>query len=748
MVGKEGKITDATEQLFACAELPPLIQVLTRIRPDDLEGKPKFVECLERLQSLIPAEAVVIGQNIQFDLGMLKGEGMDLTAHPTLDTAMLASLVFPELESFSLPYLSKVLHLNHAPAHRAMGDVRATLELFTRCYERLQGMTGPDRDVLLATLQKGPRGFQLLGEALAREASTSAAFSIRDVGGSQSDGNSDRGSAAIVPSQNRKVTLIDEPLDERLLARLLRQALEQTEQKTFIAVKNLRIALEHLPKDLRQAIAANHIGVLYPPQALLDHTAQARLLEQSEYSNDEVTLALKLQWTKATTRYDIALHGNEDSVWNGTLRSVQTAPEYLAQFTSSARVFIVEHRELLQILAEPSHPGLGVLAGDTSIIIDDASMLEDTATRAFGWFCATDDLRAASSTNPVLGKFVDTLQLWVEQTRGGQDIRYITLPDVERLEAKGLREQISNLRQTELTNQTQRSLEHLEWILTPANLKDRICYIEITRNGNQLLHSVPLRMGELLWNHLFTAYHTSLLIPAGSQDMLPEILPGAVAAELSQLSGDTSDLLRQLPLNFPTDVALDTLIQEPPAGKTVVLLPGRQTIENMYIKYAEQLESRGITMICQGLNGGLGRMQGEFHSAEGTVIWLLTPWMFEGVDLPSNTVDHLYINTLPFDYPSHPVLSERSKCYGDAFSDYSLPRLLHRLFRLLRTFARIRTANGNVKIVDDRLFSKKYGERVRKYLSQFGTSEEVVAPPPRAKKPAPKADMGTQPPLF
>jgi len=59
-------------------------------------------------------------------------------------------------------------------------------------------------------------------------------------------------------------------------------------------------------------------------------------------------------------------------------------------------------------------------------------------------------------------------------------------------------------------------------------------------------------------------------------------------------------------------------------------------------------------------------------------------------DQPEGTVDRLIIDTLPFDHPNHPIASRRKEHYNNGFEDYLLPRVQHRLFRLLRKFCRHR----------------------------------------------------------
>ena len=127
-------------------------------------------------------------------------------------------------------------------------------------------------------------------------------------------------------------------------------------------------------------------------------------------------------------------------------------------------------------------------------------------------------------------------------------------------------------------------------------------------------------------------------------------------------------------------------------------------------------------------------MQAEFTVAKTPCIWLLTPWTYEGVTLPPEMVDQLIIQRLPFDYPSHPTFAKRSEHYKNSFEEYSIPRLEHRIFRLLRTFCRHRTLDGSVIVLDDRLDKKAYGKRIKSYIEDLARSEKVVKPDRRKSK--------------
>jgi Rad3-related DNA helicase len=131
------------------------------------------------------------------------------------------------------------------------------------------------------------------------------------------------------------------------------------------------------------------------------------------------------------------------------------------------------------------------------------------------------------------------------------------------------------------------------------------------------------------------------------------------------------------------------------------------------------MEERGMTLLCQGLDGGVNRTKAGFLAADGPVIWVITPWAYEGVHLPAGTVTTLCLTGMPFDHPSHAVLSQRAAHYQDPFTDYSLPRMEHRLFRLLRNFSSQCSKDATVLILDKRIATKKYGRKVAEYIKSF-----------------------------
>jgi hypothetical protein len=274
------------------------------------------------------------------------------------------------------------------------------------------------------------------------------------------------------------------------------------------------------------------------------------------------------------------------------------------------------------------------------------------------------------------------------------------------------------------------SLKDLQFILQPEHLAGQICWIEQRQDGNQFVQSVPEHLAPLLEKNLYSCHATTLLIPPQSAKTLSEILPAHRDTELaSPAAGE-----EQLQLSFSLEETVASVLENPPSGKTVLLMGSRGRIEDVFIRFMAGMEARGDTLICQNLSGGMGRMQAEFAAAKGTAIWALTPWSFEIAELPLESIDHLIIETLPFDHPSHTVLSKRAEHYRNPFTDYTLPRLQHRLYRLLRTFRCYSSTDADVLFLDNRLEKKEYGRSVWHYIRQLAEKKEDAPPAPAQKK--------------
>lgn len=701
-------ITNEYECLVSIpTEIPAYVETITRIYNKDLEGKPAFEELLPTIEKHIGANTIIVGQNIQFDIRMLKGEGIDLSDRLTLDTSMLASLVFPEFASYSLPYISQILQLNHAPVHRALGDVRATTELLSKCWERLHELTPAMYQQLQSVMNRAPAAYKQLFTLVPEPSNTTAIPHWMNT--NEQEQPAQQEPLRLPELAQNHVQLAEQSINPNALEQIIKGLPTHENETQLVAVQNLR----QLP-----VMHTSNIKIIYPPSDMVDTEQSNTLLEQSEFTDDEATLAVKLLWYTPTTKNDIPLHGGEKDLWKSRLACHEQSPVYVDQFKNLPAVAILTHWQLLRLLNTAEQDiGLADMEGNFTITIENASLLEDTATKAFGHICDCHLVRVASQGNSELEAFADVLQLWLERVRNEQDILFFTQAILNATDAEQIRTQLKQLLENQSygDNTTLKyALENLQAILNPAEVAHNIVWLELGRDDRQIVHSVPKLIATNLQAKLYDRYPVRLLTPPVGAHSLNAIVP-----ESTETTHVANTLPAAISIQHSNELTSEHILQDPPAGKTIIAAGGRKRIEDIYVAYTEKLEQKGVTLLCQGFSGGMSRMQAEFDAHEGDIIMILSGFQVEAMHLRRPQVGQFFIESLPFDHPNHPVVSKRGELFRNAFMEYSLPRLEQRLYRICNTFAAVALPAATITLLDKRLSSKPYGKNVLSFVRKI-----------------------------
>ncbi len=113
--------------------IPYEITMLTGITDRDVLGKPHFTQIRPQLQRFVGASPVV-GHNVSFDLGFLRAQQL-FYENIGLDSWELATILLPNMPSYSLGSLADQLGIPMESRHRAEHDAQATGLLFAHLCE-------------------------------------------------------------------------------------------------------------------------------------------------------------------------------------------------------------------------------------------------------------------------------------------------------------------------------------------------------------------------------------------------------------------------------------------------------------------------------------------------------------------------------------------------------------------------------------------------------------------------------------
>lgn len=136
----DGKVTETFSTFINPDELlPEKIIKLTHIEDSDLVGQPHIDEVLIDFYKFTDG-AILVGQNVQFDLGFVRAYGAHLNIYfdnSIMDTMSLAKTYFPGLHNYKLGTLVKYFNVVNNGAHRAIHDAMATMQVFMKIAEKL-----------------------------------------------------------------------------------------------------------------------------------------------------------------------------------------------------------------------------------------------------------------------------------------------------------------------------------------------------------------------------------------------------------------------------------------------------------------------------------------------------------------------------------------------------------------------------------------------------------------------------------
>ena len=263
-----------------------------------------------------------------------------------------------------------------------------------------------------------------------------------------------------------------------------------------------------------------------------------------------------------------------------------------------------------------------------------------------------------------------------------------------------------------------------EFVAEPSD--DGIYWVTRSRQSADLtMHYAPLHVGPRLDEMLFSRKESVImtsatLSTAGTFDHIVERTGFAESERL--LLGSPFDYPRAALLCVPNDMpepnswayqsALEQAVTDSvlaAGGRTMALFTSHASLQTTAAQIRDDLESRGINVLAQGVDGTPGQLVRRFRNEPNSLL-LGTASFWEGVDLPGDSLQVLLLARLPFNVPTEPVFEARSEQYEQSFSEYALPEAALRLRQGFGRLIRTRTDRGVVVMLDRRVVSRRYGQ--------------------------------------
>lgn len=428
-----------------------------------------------------------------------------------------------------------------------------------------------------------------------------------------------------------------------------------------------------------------------------------------------------------------------------------------------AHVIITNHALLFSDLAS----GNRVLPEYRYLVVDEAHHLEEAATKALGGSVSVKELSSLLAT-PILHRLQGVAGLAsqaLEELKGisligfsvGEPGQQTFLagghPMAER--ARGLIYKLDEVSDALMAlakdaPDEEQQLELMSVSLTVSekarvleqaiaqDQEDLVGWVEVTSGGGDVVFGFsPLWVGELLYERLFSRLSGSVLTSAtlavggGFDGFLRSA--GLTFLPPEKLCVETVvspfDYQSQCLLCLVTDIVpparegIDVFTKDASAmvkelcelcnGRTVVLFTSHAMMKQFERELRKKLASKGINLLCQGVDGSRAMLMELFPRMQPCVIFG-TSSFWEGVDLPERCLKCVVIVKLPFDVPDTPLLKARARWIsaagGNPFSEMWLPSAVIKFKQGFGRLIRRRGDRGVVVVLDSRLVTSSYGQ--------------------------------------
>lgn len=291
------------------------------------------------------------------------------------------------------------------------------------------------------------------------------------------------------------------------------------------------------------------------------------------------------------------------------------------------------------------------------------------------------------------------------------------------------------------------------WSFAEANVYVRIIELHLvdgvdSARPEAVLRGAPINVGPELWHRVWSRLQAAVCTSAtltvfgqgfdfflGRVGLEPFRVEAAgrrlITQELPHSFDYHGNALLLLPNDLPAPRDTDLRLNFPLAvaallkrfvpffhGRTLALFAANSRRDLVYDTIASPLTEDGYQVLCQG-HGSMRQLIDTFRE-DHTSSLLGSRTLWEGVDVPGESLSYLFLEKLPYPSLGDPVEAARMSAIeaagGDAFHGYMLPNMTIRLKQGFGRLIRSETDRGVAILLDKRLRNAMYRMEVLRSL--------------------------------
>ncbi len=271
--------------------------------------------------------------------------------------------------------------------------------------------------------------------------------------------------------------------------------------------------------------------------------------------------------------------------------------------------------------------------------------------------------------------------------------------------------------------------------------KGNLAWVEWQQGELENIFSSVINIGEILNKQLYTKLDSLIMLSATMTiDDKFDFFINKTGLNLVQDRGILETFIGKSPFSYEKQARMLNLIDLPPPnsyiyteevtstlkeiititrGKTLILFTARKQMLACAKLLRPFCAAHQLELLVQNEDGETGHIINSFMAKENSILMGLDSF-WEGIDLKGDILTCLVIVKLPFRAPSEPFASAYEKHYRNlglnSFLNFALPDAVMRFKQGIGRLIRSEKDQGVVIVLDNRLYTKKYGESFKKSI--------------------------------
>lgn len=739
------KATEEWTQVFRPHKaVSPKILGLTGITQGELDKAPEFGEFAGFLQQKL-GEAVIVGHNIAFDAKFLESKGLKLSGK-LLDTMDLVQWLLPTHHSYNLENLMHYFRIAHKDAHRALADAKAALQVLGKLMGIYSGLKSELRKKILEITEPYQFSWQpLLALANTNEKAFQPGKNTRPA----SKKKALKQTQVFEDFKLQSGALYDFPLFTNYPGVLLEKLAKQ-KGKTLLVVPKTGLVMEYWQKGLAEAV--------FSPADVFNAASLSSLIEKEGKSAEEARFLLKMLVWQATNWQTGSLLDLNLTFFGGQFKTAVSNSDFSVD--PAAKTWVCDTQTFLEL--SKKH---GLLA-DRFVVVAGLPELENALNSGIShrvsWGFVSYLLK--SYYNPETQSGSEKQEKAVKTALNDADLFFGLANGLLKEKPEGF-EYFKVLPQTEVLENFQKvkqaAQNYAEKLMQTAEDLDSEPLKETASNLRGFFLQVPNRVK---WVELAEGRCVFFDNPINLKESMDEASAatgkicfadslnqtGVINLFLSRLGlGELN--IKQVALKpqkrkvtvqgdlfsgffgkgkvgcviYSTALAGDGLKKyiKPASLPAAVLLGSPMQVKELYEQNYEEFQAYA-NVLSQNSSGGSNKLFRNFEIYEESLLLATDKLILRYLnDAPASSLDRLEVKTLvlahlPFEQYTHPYLEAVANTYDRPFEQFSLPRAVYNLGRILGFF---HTDLLKQVVIADPKLSKEYASAFIDFVEKVGS---------------------------